>query len=92
VNLAQSEILDLLTRPHDNYMAIGDDDQTIYRRVIMEQLEPRLAFLSQPAAERLRWPRSEYRPTVPLLRLHPRLTSRYAALLPTATRPACTMS
>lgn len=30
VNLAQSEILDLLTRPHDNYMAIGDDDQTIY--------------------------------------------------------------
>jgi DNA helicase-2/ATP-dependent DNA helicase PcrA len=30
VNLAQSEMLDLLTRPHDNYMAIGDDDQTIY--------------------------------------------------------------
>lgn len=30
VNLAQSELLDLLTKPHDNYMAIGDDDQTIY--------------------------------------------------------------
>lgn len=30
VNLAQSELLDLLTRPHRNYMAIGDDDQTIY--------------------------------------------------------------
>lgn len=30
VNLAQSEILDLLTFPHRNYMAIGDDDQTIY--------------------------------------------------------------
>ncbi len=30
VNLAQAEILDLLVRPHANYMAIGDDDQTIY--------------------------------------------------------------
>jgi|GEM_PF-413641 len=35
INLAQSEILDLITaptseRPHRNYMAIGDDDQTIY--------------------------------------------------------------
>ena len=30
VNLAQSEMLDLLTFPHRNYMAIGDDDQTIY--------------------------------------------------------------
>ena len=30
VNLAQSEILDLLARPHKNYMVIGDDDQTIY--------------------------------------------------------------
>ncbi len=30
VNLVQAEILDLLTRPHGNYMAIGDDDQTIY--------------------------------------------------------------
>ena len=30
VNLAQAEILDLLTAPHRNYMAIGDDDQTIY--------------------------------------------------------------
>lgn len=30
VNLAQSEILDLITDPHRNYMAIGDDDQTIY--------------------------------------------------------------
>lgn len=30
VNLAQSEILDLITRPHRNYMAVGDDDQTIY--------------------------------------------------------------
>ena len=30
VNLAQAEILDLLTRPHQNYMAVGDDDQTIY--------------------------------------------------------------
>jgi DNA helicase II / ATP-dependent DNA helicase PcrA len=29
VNLAQSEILDLVT-PHKNYMAVGDDDQTIY--------------------------------------------------------------
>ena len=29
VNKVQSEILDLLT-PHRNYMAIGDDDQTIY--------------------------------------------------------------
>ncbi len=30
VNRVQSEILDLLTHPHRNYMAIGDDDQTIY--------------------------------------------------------------
>ncbi len=30
VNLAQAELLDLLTQPHRNYMAIGDDDQTIY--------------------------------------------------------------
>ncbi|MEZ4715369.1 MAG: ATP-dependent helicase [Caldilineaceae bacterium] len=30
VNRAQAEILDLLTAPHRNYMAIGDDDQTIY--------------------------------------------------------------
>jgi DNA helicase-2/ATP-dependent DNA helicase PcrA len=30
VNLAQSEILDLITARHRNYMAIGDDDQTIY--------------------------------------------------------------
>ena len=30
VNLAQAELLDLLTQPHGNYMAIGDDDQTIY--------------------------------------------------------------
>lgn len=30
VNQAQAEILDLLTAPHRNYMAIGDDDQTIY--------------------------------------------------------------
>ncbi|WP_036270099.1 ATP-dependent helicase, partial [Meiothermus rufus] len=30
VNLAQSELLDLITRPHRNYMAVGDDDQTIY--------------------------------------------------------------
>ncbi len=30
INLAQSEILDLITEPHRNLMAIGDDDQTIY--------------------------------------------------------------
>ncbi|MBX3012872.1 MAG: ATP-dependent helicase [Caldilineaceae bacterium] len=30
VNLAQSELLDLITAPHRNYMVIGDDDQTIY--------------------------------------------------------------
>jgi DNA helicase II / ATP-dependent DNA helicase PcrA len=30
VNLAQAEMLDLLTGNHRNYMAIGDDDQTIY--------------------------------------------------------------
>lgn len=30
VNLAQSELLDLITRTHGNLMAIGDDDQTIY--------------------------------------------------------------
>ncbi len=30
INLAQSEILDLITKPRYNYMAIGDDDQTIY--------------------------------------------------------------
>ncbi len=30
VNLVQSEILDLLVKPHGNLMAIGDDDQTIY--------------------------------------------------------------
>ncbi len=29
VNLAQSEMLELIT-PHRNYMAVGDDDQTIY--------------------------------------------------------------
>ncbi|HSH80866.1 MAG TPA: ATP-dependent helicase [Herpetosiphonaceae bacterium] len=30
VNLAQFQLLDHLTAPHRNYMAIGDDDQTIY--------------------------------------------------------------
>ena len=30
VNLAQFQILHLLTHPHRNYMVIGDDDQTIY--------------------------------------------------------------
>lgn len=30
INLAQSEMLDLITAPHRNLMAIGDDDQTIY--------------------------------------------------------------
>lgn len=30
VNLAQAELLDLLTAKQRNYMAIGDDDQTIY--------------------------------------------------------------
>jgi DNA helicase-2/ATP-dependent DNA helicase PcrA len=30
VNLAQVEMLDLITAPHRNYMAVGDDDQTIY--------------------------------------------------------------
>ncbi|NJN81609.1 MAG: ATP-dependent helicase [Caldilineaceae bacterium] len=30
VNLAQAEILDLMTKPERNFMAIGDDDQTIY--------------------------------------------------------------
>jgi DNA helicase II / ATP-dependent DNA helicase PcrA len=30
INHAQAELLDLLTRPHRNYMAIGDDDQTVY--------------------------------------------------------------
>jgi len=30
VNKAQSEILDLITKIHRNYMTIGDDDQTVY--------------------------------------------------------------
>ncbi len=30
INLVQSELLDLITQSHGNYMAIGDDDQTIY--------------------------------------------------------------
>jgi len=30
INLAQFEILDLMTSGHRNYMVIGDDDQTIY--------------------------------------------------------------
>lgn len=30
VNMAQVELLDLLTVNHRNYMAVGDDDQTIY--------------------------------------------------------------
>lgn len=30
VNAVQSELLDLLVAEHGNYMAIGDDDQTIY--------------------------------------------------------------
>ncbi|HSM58489.1 MAG TPA: ATP-dependent helicase [Candidatus Sulfomarinibacteraceae bacterium] len=30
INLAQAEILNLITAPRRNYMAIGDDDQTIY--------------------------------------------------------------
>ena len=30
VNRVQAEMLDLLTFPHRDYMAIGDDDQTIY--------------------------------------------------------------
>lgn len=31
LNRVQSELLDLLARGHSNYMAIGDDDQTIYQ-------------------------------------------------------------
>lgn len=31
INLVQSETLDLITALHRNYMAIGDDDQTIYQ-------------------------------------------------------------
>lgn len=30
VNRVQSELLDLITQPHRNYMVVGDDDQTIY--------------------------------------------------------------
>ncbi|MEZ4608099.1 MAG: UvrD-helicase domain-containing protein [Deinococcales bacterium] len=30
VNLVQSELLDPISYPERNYMAIGDDDQTIY--------------------------------------------------------------
>lgn len=30
VNRAQYEMIDLISRPHGNYMAIGDDDQCIY--------------------------------------------------------------
>lgn len=30
INRAQAELLDLITQPHRNYMAIGDDDQTVY--------------------------------------------------------------
>jgi DNA helicase II / ATP-dependent DNA helicase PcrA len=30
INLAQAEMLHLITQSHRNYMAIGDDDQTIY--------------------------------------------------------------
>ena len=30
VNKVQSEVLDIITSQHHNYMAIGDDDQTIY--------------------------------------------------------------
>ncbi len=30
INLAQSELLDILSEPGRHYMAIGDDDQTIY--------------------------------------------------------------
>ncbi len=30
INYVQSEILDLIVKKHRNYMAIGDDDQTIY--------------------------------------------------------------
>jgi DNA helicase II / ATP-dependent DNA helicase PcrA len=30
INHVQSELLDLIVAPHSNYMAIGDDDQTIY--------------------------------------------------------------
>jgi DNA helicase II / ATP-dependent DNA helicase PcrA len=30
INLVQSEMLHLIAEPHGNYMAIGDDDQTIY--------------------------------------------------------------
>lgn len=30
INLVQSEMLHLLAQPHGNYMAVGDDDQTIY--------------------------------------------------------------
>lgn len=31
INLAQSDLLHRLTAPHRNYMAVGDDDQTIYQ-------------------------------------------------------------
>lgn len=47
VNLAQFEILDLITSGHRNYMVIGDDDQTIYEwrganaRFILKEFENR---------------------------------------------------
>jgi DNA helicase II / ATP-dependent DNA helicase PcrA len=50
INLVQSELLDLIARPHGNYMAIGDDDQTIYE---WRGAEPRfiLAFAKRYKAQ-----------------------------------------
>jgi DNA helicase-2/ATP-dependent DNA helicase PcrA len=49
VNLAQFEILDLITFEHRNYMVVGDDDQTIYEwrgadaQFLLEKFDKRYA-------------------------------------------------
>ncbi|OLP19111.1 hypothetical protein BST81_07840 [Leptolyngbya sp. 'hensonii'] len=65
VNRAQFAILDLITRPHRNYMVIGDDDQTIYEwrgassRFILEIFDQRYHPTTYTITDNFRCPASQ---------------------------------
>ncbi|MEM8602289.1 MAG: ATP-dependent helicase, partial [Cyanobacteria bacterium P01_H01_bin.121] len=65
INRAQFAILDLLTRPHRNYMVIGDDDQTIYEwrgaetRFILTEFERRYQPQTYQMSDNFRCPAAQ---------------------------------